>query len=87
MTRKSVLTRLQSTGSFSAVGSPVMVDVTECDQCGRVWDERTAPRPGVEIRRFGLTSLGDQLAETRTFCDTTCASIWLAALDARKRAK
>lgn len=62
-------------------GSPVMVDVTECDQCGRVWDERAAPRAGVEMRRIGVTNFGDQLGETRTFCDTTCAEAWLGTLN------
>lgn len=64
-------------------GSLVMVHVTECDQCGLVWDERTTRRPGVEMRRFGLTSLGDQLGEMRTFCSTTCAATWLLTLDSR----
>lgn len=73
--RKSVLTHLGVTA--------VRADVVECDQCGRTWDERIAPRPGVEIRRFGLTSLGDQLGETRTFCDTTCAEAWLATLNTK----
>jgi hypothetical protein len=75
MTRKREASRYR--------GSLIVVMMTECDQCGQMWDERTSPRPSVEMRRSRLISFGDPLGETRTFCDTTCAEAWLVALNAK----